>query len=99
MFLNIVFQSQAFLRLISPVQDLGVGVPDVELKSLTLQEKDLYLCDPPNCGLLWLGCGFLPQGSFLSVSPICLDAVILLFAVEILFIQFSGPFLRKLFHM
>ena len=38
------FQSQVFGGL-SPVQDLGVGVSDVKLESLIIQEKDPCLCD------------------------------------------------------
>lgn len=40
------FQSQEFWGFISPVQDLGTGVPDVELESLTPHGKDPCLCDP-----------------------------------------------------
>ena len=62
------FQSQVFWALVFPVQDLGVGMPDVEPESLTAQRKDPYLFIPPNCGLLWLRCGFFPWQDCLSLS-------------------------------
>ena len=40
--LFLAFQSQLFWRLISSVQNLGVGVPEVELEFLTPQGKDPY---------------------------------------------------------
>ena len=66
-FLRVVVHSQKFCRfpgrifycylkivvwgLISPVQDLGVKVHDMELESLTPQRKDQDLCDPSQ---LWI---------------------------------------------
>ena len=35
------FQSQLFRRLISPLYDLEVGVPDMEFESLSPQRRDL----------------------------------------------------------
>ena len=35
------FQSQLFWRLISPLYDLEVGVPDMEFESLSPQRRDL----------------------------------------------------------
>ena len=63
---SIAFQSQVFWGLASPVQDLGVGMPDVKLKSLLLRENIHTFVIPPNCRLPQLGCGF-----FLG-KPICL---------------------------
>ena len=86
------FQSQVFWGLLSPVQDVGVGVPDVELEPLAPQGKDLYLCDPSRCGLPQRGCGCFLWQDCLSASPMGLRAVLLTFVVEALLIQFSGLF-------
>ena len=40
------------------MQDLGVGVLDVELRSLAFQRKDPYLLVPPDCELTRLVLGF-----------------------------------------
>lgn len=54
---SLIFTSN-YLGLISPVQDLGVEVPDVELESLDPQIKKIHtFVILLNCGLLQLGCG------------------------------------------
>lgn len=70
------FQSQVFRRLVSPVQDLGVWVPNVEVGSLASQEKDSYLAVLPHCGSQQLGCGFF-LGKPISLT--CLPILMLSF--------------------
>jgi len=114
-FLRVVVHSQKFCRfpgrifycylkivvwgLISPVQDLGVGVLDVELRSLAFQRKDPYLLVPPNCELTQLVLRFSLVELSLPLSScafhVCID--VLAFVVEVLFTKFLCPFPRKLF--
>lgn len=88
-------QNQVFWRLISLVQDLRVGVSDV-LKSLIPQGKDPCLCGPSQLWIaeaeVWFSYLRLSYTSHCCpfISP---------FVVEVLFIQFSDPFLGELFHM
>ena len=70
------------------MQDLGFGVLDVELDSLTSQGKDPYFMISPDCGSLWLGFGFFLGETFISVSPTCLNVFLLPFVMEALFVQF-----------
>lgn len=67
MYSLLVFKSQVFGHLVSLVQDLRVGVPDVELKSLTPQGKRFV----PLRSLLPAKCCPL----CISVSALCLIAV------------------------
>lgn len=59
----------------------------------------MYLCDP---SLLWLATAkmqIFPIPAHNYASPTGVDAVLLPFVVEALFIQFSGAFLGGLFHI
>lgn len=78
-FFSLVYYSfQMFWRLISLVQDLRVGVPNVDLKSFTPQGKVLYLWDaswPWNtktgvCGFLFI------MGLSLSLSAILYSIIL-----------------------
>lgn len=60
-----IFKASCFWTLISPVQNLGVGVPEVELEFLPPQGKDPYFWDSSQCGSPQLGCGFI-LGEILS---------------------------------
>lgn len=85
------FQSQVFGGLISPGQDPKVGLPDVELKSFTLQGSNSIFVILLNYGSLaepWV----FPLKELLSLflPPVSMFS----FVVETLFIQFSGPFQR-----
>lgn len=67
-FLNVIlvgFQSQTFGGLVSPVQVLRVGVPSMEHKPLTSQEKISYSGISPNCRSL-----HLRQGVYLPLLPV-----------------------------
>ena len=81
------------------MQDLGVGLLDMELESLAPEGNDLFLDDPSQL------C-FTESGVWVfSLVRLCLYlssqslAVLLSFVEAVLFIQFLGPFLLELFHM
>ena len=80
------------------MQDLGVGVPDVELESSPPRGNNHAFVVFPVCGLLKLGCVF-SLGETTSASPTCLKVVLLPFVVETLFIQFLAAFQGELFRM
>ena len=61
---SIGFQSRVIWGLISPVQDLGAGVPDVELESLTPQGKAPPLWGPSQ----WCSWGVVFPGEPISLS-------------------------------
>lgn len=60
------FQRQVFCSFFSPVQNLRVEVPNIELKSLPSQGKEVYF---PKCGLPQLGCGFSFGCGHISIPP------------------------------
>ena len=78
------FQSQVFQGLISPVQDLEVGVSDVKLKSLSLRGNDPYLCDLSRLWITVAGIWVFPWQACISASFTHIDAILLPFAVEAL---------------
>lgn len=53
------FQNQMFLRLVSLLQVLRVGMLDMGLQPLALQEYAPYLCNPSYLCVTALGRGFL----------------------------------------
>lgn len=79
---------------------------DVEHKPLALQGKIVYFGDPSH---FWIGSPgvdfFVVVLSFrfwqerVSAFPNCFVAALLFFDVEVLLIQFSELFQRKLFHI
>ena len=71
------FQSQIFEGLVSQVQVLNIGVPDVGFKAFAPQGEAWGFEIPPNCG-------FVSQGWSLwqnrvSASPTCFDVGFFLF--------------------
>ena len=84
------FSKPGVKGLISPAWDLRVGMPDVGHKFITFRKKFCIFELPPNCGLLTWG------GIFLARLCLCLyyhlNAPLLSFVVEALFIKFSGLF-------
>lgn len=75
-------------------------MPDVEFSSLTLLGKDPYLCDPSQLWIAVAEVWFIsPLVRLYLNPPTHLNAVLLNFVVEALSIQFSGIFLRVLFHI
>lgn len=97
-FLNVIaidFQNLLFWGLVSPGQAVRVGVPELELEFLIPQGGSVPLLSLPT-----VTCH---SGAFSLVSlclrlPSRLDAVLLSSVVEALFIPYSGPFQRELFH-
>lgn len=73
-----------FWKLVSPVQDPRVGVPNMGHKSLTPQEKFHIVEIPPGWVLLCLGRGFWQE--HISASSMHLDMAHLSFVVEAPFI-------------
>lgn len=79
------------------MQDLGAGLPNVELGFLASQGKDSYLCVSSqfrvSTGRVWV---FSLENLSLSASPNHLGAVLLPFMVEALFIQFFSSFHKRI---
>lgn len=73
-----------FQGLISPVQDLEVGVSDVKLRSLSLRGNDPYLCDLSRLWITVAGIWVFPWQACISASFTHIDAILLPFAVEAL---------------
>ena len=101
------FQSLAFRRLVSVLQNLRVGMSDVEHKPLTPQGKVPYFEKiTPSCGPLHVRWGVLfvfILGIFCKTVSLPLLPILMLFFLSIvvkdLFIQYYDLFQRKLFHM
>ena len=80
------------------VQDLGVGVIDLELESLAPQVKDPFLVIPREGGSLQLGCGLVPGSPYFSLSYASQCCPFTLCCGEFV-LQISGIFLRELLYM
>ena len=73
------------------MQDLGVGVIDMELESLAPQEKDPFLVIPLEGGSLQVGCGLFPGSPYFSLSYASQCCPFTLCCGEF-FLQISGIF-------
>lgn len=77
---------------------LGAEVSNVELQYPISQGKDPYLCNPSQSWVTMAGVGFSLVRLYLCLS--ChISSVLLHFVVVALFVWFSGPFPRELFHI
>lgn len=99
-FLNVIsldFQSPVYLGVVSPMQNLRVGVLCVDLSIMLLTEEVHTFDTTPNCDLPQLGCGVISSEYGVSFSIFPLDTVLLSFVMKALFIKFSNPFQWELF--